>query len=78
MLDDEDGGRRYAGGKDRAHWTGNRRQYPTRRNGNGGFDGSVSVSHIGAADKEPYRLAYRIRDHNNEKGVSTGLSDAGL
>ena len=78
MRDDEDSGRRDTGGQDWAHWAGNCPRCPTCQNGNNGFDGSLSVSHRGAANKEPSRPAYRMQDQNNGNGVLTGLSDAGL
>ena len=78
MRDGEEDGRRNAGEQYQAHWAENCRRCPIRRNDNGSFNGSVSVSCIVAADKEPSRPAYRMRYDNSGSGVSTGLSDAGL
>ena len=78
VRDDEDGVRRDAGGQYRAHWAVNRQLCPTRRNGNDGFNGSVSVLHRVAADKELSHPAYWMRYQNNGNGVSTGLLGAGL
>ena len=73
MRDNEGGGRRDAGGQDWAYWAGNCQQCTTRQNGNSGFNGSVFVSHRGAADKKPPRPAYQMWYQNNGNGVLTGL-----
>ena len=41
MRDTEDGGSRYAGGQDQGYWARKRRQCTTRRNGTGGFEGTL-------------------------------------
>ena len=51
MQGDEEDGRRYAVGQYWAHWAGNYRRCLTQGNGNGGFDGCVTVSCIGLANK---------------------------
>ena len=66
IRDDEDGGRRDAGGQNRANWAGNRQWFPTWRNGNGGFDSFVSVFCRGAVNKEPPRPSYWMRDKTME------------
>ena len=62
MWDSKDGGSRYVEGQDQAYWAGKRLRCTTRWNGNGGFDGFVSISHRRAADKEASRPSYWRRD----------------
>ena len=76
MWDGKEGDSRDERGQDQSQWAGKRQQCPTRRNGNGGFGGSISVSLRGAADKEASRSKYWMRGNSNGNGVSTGLSDA--
>ena len=81
IWDNEDGVSRDDVGKYCEHWEVNSLRRPTRRNGNGGFYGSVSVSRKGATNKEASRPEYQTWDSGNGGGVFTsrighGISEA--
>ena len=49
---DEEGDSIYTGGQDQEQCAGKRRQCPDCQNGNSGFDGPVSISCRGVAEKK--------------------------
>ena len=66
IWDNKYGGSRYAGVQDYEYWERKHRQCPTRWNGNGGFDGFVSVSCRISDDKEATCPVYCTQDHGND------------
>ena len=57
---------------------GEPQQCPAHRNGNGGLNGSVSISHRGASDKEASHPEYWTRDNRSGDGVLTGRIGNGI